>query len=160
MNGSQSSRGKVSTVPAALKEDQLLAPSITALIEASILERDDICAREVPVIRNRADAVCIRKRDASLLCIELKASDWSRVNQQAKRHRAWAHRTYIAIASRHIPDLYADFCTLFKIGIVLATTRSANIAKKSPRTRPSSKHLMHTIRAYVKAHGKPAASLL
>ena len=124
------------------------------------MQEDDLCAQEVPVIRNRADVVCIRRRDASLLCIELKENNWSRANEQARRHGAWAHRTYIAIGSKYIPPLYDDVCTLFKIGVVLATAESANIAKKSPRKRPSSKHLIKTIRTYVKAYGEPVASLL
>ncbi len=148
---------KISSKP---REDYLLAPSLSALVRASILNQDDLCAQEVPIIRNRADAVCVRGKDATLVCLELKENNWSRVNQQAKRHGAWAHRTYVALGAKAVPEKYNALYTHLKIGVVLADSHPADIAKRSPRGKPASIHLVRAIRAYVREHGRPISEML
>ncbi len=142
------------------REDSLLRPALTALVDARVLSRTDIFAREVPVIRNRVDVVCLRGRDSSLVGIELKVNDWSRVSEQAKRHGAWSHRIYVVIGSKSLPPKYLDTYEILQIGVVLAEHDSAQIVKRSPRRTPASHHLMHTIRAHVRQYGTPVAALL
>ena len=148
------------SVSSSPRERSLLAPSLSALIQACILHQDDLCAEEVPIIRNRADAVCVRSQDATLVCLELKENNWSRVNQQAKRHGAWAHRTYLAMGAKSIPAEYHALYATLKIGVVLATSEPPDIIRRSARVSPSSRHLVRAVRAYVRAHGRPLSELL
>ena len=147
-------------MPNVVTEATLLRPSLRALVEAAVLSEADTYAMEVKIVRNRADIVFLRQRDSSLVCLELKTRDWFRVSQQAKRHRAWAHRTYIAIAAAAIPDVYQAIYKTLDIGVVLANSTTAYVAKRSPRRKPASDYLAKSIRAYVRESGKYVSDIL
>ena len=139
-------------------EATLLKPSINALIGAEVLDKNDVCAQEVPVIGNSVDVVCIRARDSTLIGIELKLNNWARVNDQAKRHGAWAHRTYVAVNSKSVPRIYRKIYSALGIGIILTKTDPVTIYKRSPKTNISSRHLSRLVRAYVREYGRPISS--
>lgn len=143
-----------------LSETVLLLPSLRALVEGSVLSEDDTYAEEVKIVRNRADVVFLRKCDSSLVSLELKTSDWFRVSEQAKRHGAWAHQTYIAIAAESIPTTYNAICSTLDIGVVLANSTTACVVKLSARRQPASDYLTSSIRDHVRDSGKPVSEIL
>lgn len=134
-------------------EADLLKPALLALLDASILELGDLCAQQVPVVRNKVDVVCVRSRDSTLISLELKKSSWMGAYDQAKRHGAWCHRTYVAVDSRSVPDRYGEFWSILGIGIILTKDRPAKIYKRSPRSTLSSLYLSRLTRAYVREYG-------
>ena len=141
-------------------ESELLFPALRALVNASILDEEDVCAQQVPVLRSRVDVVCIRKRDSTLLSIELKKSSWMRANDQARPHGAWSHRTYIAMDSSRVPAQYHRAFVFLGIGVILTKNDPVRIYRRSPRTKLSSRYLSRLVRGYVKEHGKRLGSLL
>ena len=142
------------------KEAAILRPALTALITAAVLDENDICAQQVPIIRSRVDVVCIRIRDSSLISIELKKNNWLQAYAQARRHGAWSHRTYIAIDSSHVPDRYHDSWSALGIGIILTRDHPALVYRRSPRTRLSSLYLSRIARAHVRRYGELITSLI
>ena len=141
-------------------EAELLRPALLALLGASILDEQDVCAQQVPIVRNRVDAVCVRSRDSTLISVELKKSSWIGAFEQAKRHGAWCHRTYVAVDSRSVPDRYGESWAILGIGVILTKDRPATIYKRSPRSTLSSLYLSRLARAYVRAYGREICTIL
>lgn len=160
MNTRTTTRDESATIDQSNLESSLLAPTLKVLVESLVLDENDICAQQVPVIRSKVDVVCMRSRDSTLLSIELKKSSWIRANDQAKRHGAWSHRTYISMDSTKMPDTYMRTFSVLGIGVVLTKNNPVTLYRRSPKTKLSSLHLSKIVRAYVKVHGKRITSLL
>jgi len=157
---SLTTHGEDSVIDQSDFEASQLGPTLSTLVKAAILDESDICAQQVPVIRSKVDVVCMRSRDSSLVSIELKKSSWSRANEQAKRHGAWSHRTYVAMDSTKIPAHYLEIFAGLGIGVVLTKTNPVTLYRRSPRGKLASRYLSSKVRKYVKEHGNLVGSLI
>lgn len=114
------------------KQVQSIDPPEHALLEpvlALFSSRRYRHAVEVPLGWRKIDLVCVEKKSAGWLAIELKVRDWRGALYQAAINQQLADKSYVAMWSRHVPNAlkHRPLFEQYRVGLIAVSSDGAHI---------------------------------